>query len=119
MTLFLTTLISLTLNPIRNLQPPLQMPLGSNNLILPFLTQPQPLPLTPQLLLPLPLTPKLFNQRTRHSLQPHVIQRVTKIRHAIPLLSTAKRHTMHRRLEQPIRPIAQQIPNVNQNRRML
>lgn len=104
--------------PVSNLQPPLQMPLGRNDLVVSILAQPQSLPLTPQLCLSLALAPKLLNQRTRHSIQAHVIEGMAKVRHAVSLLAALKRHTVHRRLEQPVCPVAQQISDIHEDRRV-
>lgn len=111
------TSATLILQPIRDLQPPIQMPLGCQHVTHPTFIQPQPLPLTPQLSLP-PIT-KPLNHLAGHSVQQRVIQRMTKVRHAVPLLgTTTKRHPVHRRLQHPIRPKRQQIANVHQYRRL-
>lgn len=60
---------------------------------------------------------KLLHHRARHSLQPRLIQRMAEVRNTIPipLLPWRENNAMHRRLEQPARPIFQQIPEIDQN----
>lgn len=68
--------------------------------------------------------PMLHNNFTRNRDQLGRIDRMTEINKSIPiprigtpLLRQRKHHPMHRRLEQPISPVTQQIPNIHQNRR--
>lgn len=83
-------------------------------------TKPNP-PIDPNTPRPLPM---LHNNLTRNRDQLGRIDRMTEINKSIPiprigtpLLGQRKHHPMHRRLEQPISPVTQQIPNIHQNRR--
>lgn len=73
-----------------------------------------------------PLTPlsKPTHHVTRNRHQLRIIQRMAEVHNAIPiarvrrpLLIQRKHHPVHRRLQQPIRPIAEQVTDINQDRR--